>query len=517
MTVDSLPVPQGELWHRTSKEDSGLRAPNHLITKWVLVVYTWGRGGGSKSPLIRIPPTRHDLEQVHIRNCSAPWAIGSNCRSLQMVLHEDDRTINIRAAAGTGRRQLPLCAAGVTPLPLPRQARSPPCCSNPPLYPWGIPGMIDTCSWLASHPLLPPAGDADKCRAIEAYCRHARLPKLQKSQSTGKTRTENDGILPSDHIPDISNGRNIGRVATALKRSKKQPLPKNVRDRSPGIMVSLVIDGKTVRQFSALRVEVQTLWINIKLHRIRAHLDRFSSRRVQDNECGISPDKLQAVTQSTFSNTSESTAASTVTGTRARTYEGVDAGCGDALSREVQGGKMYEGSITLATKRKGPWVLGPRWRAVSLLASHQCETGSVPGRVTPEFSHLGIVPDNAADRRVFSGISRFPRPFIPALLHTHLNHLIGSQDLAVKSRTYLFSPPLILFERITGTECDIAQRRAPQRRQDGQCETCARCVYHRQQYTSVAAHVASDEQPEVLMASCLCKLPQCIPAYLLAS
>ncbi|KAJ8894907.1 hypothetical protein PR048_000214 [Dryococelus australis] len=38
-----------------------------------------------------------------------------------------------------------------------------------------------------------------------------------------------------------------------------------------------------------------------------------------------------------------------------------------------------------------------------------------------EFSHVGIVPGDAAGRRVFSGLSCFTRPFIPALLHTHLN------------------------------------------------------------------------------------------------
>ncbi|KAJ8883864.1 hypothetical protein PR048_015719 [Dryococelus australis] len=35
---------------------------------------------------------------------------------------------------------------------------------------------------------------------------------------------------------------------------------------------------------------------------------------------------------------------------------------------------------------------------------------------------LHVVLDDAAGRRVFSGISHLPRPFIPALLHTHLNH-----------------------------------------------------------------------------------------------
>ncbi|KAJ8890744.1 hypothetical protein PR048_010253 [Dryococelus australis] len=36
---------------------------------------------------------------------------------------------------------------------------------------------------------------------------------------------------------------------------------------------------------------------------------------------------------------------------------------------------------------------------------------------TRGFSHVGTVPNDAAGRWVFLGISRFPRPFIPALLH----------------------------------------------------------------------------------------------------
>ncbi|KAJ8876970.1 hypothetical protein PR048_021422 [Dryococelus australis] len=68
---------------------------------------------------------------------------------------------------------------------------------------------------------------------------------------------------------------------------------------------------------------------------------------------------------------------------------------------------------------------------VSLLASHQGEPGSIPGGVTPGFSPVGIVPDDAAGRLIFSGISRFPRPFIPALLHTHL----ASPSSALKTST----------------------------------------------------------------------------------
>ncbi|KAJ8886296.1 hypothetical protein PR048_012507 [Dryococelus australis] len=50
-----------------------------------------------------------------------------------------------------------------------------------------------------------------------------------------------------------------------------------------------------------------------------------------------------------------------------------------------------------------------------LECSHPFQVVSPPG-----FSHVGIVPDNAAGRRVFSVLSRFPQPCIPALLRTHL-------------------------------------------------------------------------------------------------
>ncbi|KAJ8890058.1 hypothetical protein PR048_009564 [Dryococelus australis] len=41
---------------------------------------------------------------------------------------------------------------------------------------------------------------------------------------------------------------------------------------------------------------------------------------------------------------------------------------------------------------------------------------------SPGPSHVGIVPDDAVDRQVFSRISRFSHPFTPPPLHTHLNH-----------------------------------------------------------------------------------------------
>ncbi|KAJ8876098.1 hypothetical protein PR048_024007 [Dryococelus australis] len=61
-----------------------------------------------------------------------------------------------------------------------------------------------------------------------------------------------------------------------------------------------------------------------------------------------------------------------------------------------------------------------QWLENPINNSHLGEPGSIPSGVTPDFSPLGIVPDDAVGRLVFSGISRFPRPFIPALLHAPL-------------------------------------------------------------------------------------------------
>ncbi|KAJ8873745.1 hypothetical protein PR048_024579 [Dryococelus australis] len=54
------------------------------------------------------------------------------------------------------------------------------------------------------------------------------------------------------------------------------------------------------------------------------------------------------------------------------------------------------------------------------LARSPRHQGSIHGWITPGFSHVEIVPDDAAGRRIFSGISRLPRPCIPTLLHSHL-------------------------------------------------------------------------------------------------
>ncbi|KAJ8880607.1 hypothetical protein PR048_017077 [Dryococelus australis] len=67
---------------------------------------------------------------------------------------------------------------------------------------------------------------------------------------------------------------------------------------------------------------------------------------------------------------------------------------------------------------------------------HLDEPGSTPGAPPPGFSHVGIVPDDACGLLVFSGISRFPRPFIPVLLYTLLTSLL----LALKTSTHVSAP-----------------------------------------------------------------------------
>ncbi|KAJ8877947.1 hypothetical protein PR048_022410 [Dryococelus australis] len=54
------------------------------------------------------------------------------------------------------------------------------------------------------------------------------------------------------------------------------------------------------------------------------------------------------------------------------------------------------------------------------LTYYQGEPGSIPGRVTPVFSQVGIVAVGATSRWVFSGISHSSHPRLRTLLHCHL-------------------------------------------------------------------------------------------------
>ncbi|KAJ8868662.1 hypothetical protein PR048_030201 [Dryococelus australis] len=73
---------------------------------------------------------------------------------------------------------------------------------------------------------------------------------------------------------------------------------------------------------------------------------------------------------------------------------------------------------------------------VRLLASHHGELGSIPGRVTPGFSQVKIIPDDTVGRRVFSGISiltslhprRLSRPRL--FINVYLTRATGAERLA---------------------------------------------------------------------------------------
>ncbi|KAJ8881404.1 hypothetical protein PR048_017885 [Dryococelus australis] len=88
-----------------------------------------------------------------------------------------------------------------------------------------------------------------------------------------------------------------------------------------------------------------------------------------------------------------------------------------------KGGKKYK-------------VAGGRGGVVArLLASHLGEPGSIPGRVTPGPSHVGIVLDDSSGRQILSRISRFPRHCISALLHTHLTSPSSALKTSINSAT----------------------------------------------------------------------------------
>ncbi|KAJ8885820.1 hypothetical protein PR048_012025 [Dryococelus australis] len=84
-----------------------------------------------------------------------------------------------------------------------------------------------------------------------------------------------------------------------------------------------------------------------------------------------------------------------------------------------------------------------------LSMSHLDEPDMILSGVAPKISHVGIMPDDAAGGRVFSGISHFPHTCIPELLHTHFT----SPSLAVKNwmlRAAQISPRLVWYVRWQG-------------------------------------------------------------------
>ncbi|KAJ8881451.1 hypothetical protein PR048_017932 [Dryococelus australis] len=100
--------------------------------------------------------------------------------------------------------------------------------------------------------------------------------------------------------------------------------------------------------------------------------------------------------------------------------------------------------LYLSAQRLFKEIRGHGGVVARLLVSPLDKPGSIPGGVTPGFSYVGIVPDDAAGRRVFLGISRFLPPLNSgAVLYSRRFTLIGFNYLDVKNRPNLFNSPAI--------------------------------------------------------------------------
>ncbi|KAJ8876980.1 hypothetical protein PR048_021432 [Dryococelus australis] len=92
--------------------------------------------------------------------------------------------------------------------------------------------------------------------------------------------------------------------------------------------------------------------------------------------------------------------------------------CNEIAPEDLRG-REFRGFI-LQQPRSLCHLRGRGGVVVRLLSAHHGEQGSILGGVAAGFSHVGIMSDDAVGRQVFSGICSFPRPYIPALLYTHL-------------------------------------------------------------------------------------------------
>ncbi|KAJ8891090.1 hypothetical protein PR048_010600 [Dryococelus australis] len=136
---------------------------------------------------------------------------------------------------------------------------------------------------------------------------------------------------------------------------------------------------------------------------------------------------------------------------------------GDRTRFALVGGEQSNRSATEAPRPEGVLEessllsLYTSIPSVRLLASHQGEAGSIPGRVTPEFSLKGTVTDYAAGRRYFLGDLPFSPPLHSgaAPFSPHFT-LIGSQDVVVKSHPNLTTlKGLSTHNTFRGTELEV--------------------------------------------------------------
>ncbi|KAJ8880395.1 hypothetical protein PR048_016864 [Dryococelus australis] len=137
-----------------------------------------------------------------------------------------------------------------------------------------------------------------------------------------------------------------------------------------------------------------------------------------------------------------------------------------------------------------------------LLSSHQGEPGSIPGRVNPGFSQVGIVPYDAAGRWVFSGSSRFPRSWIAVLLHSRIISLSSAfNNSLLLPRHQVYRIREIIMEvkgnsRQNGVTCQLcaARGKSPTNSRDPsdaiKQTSAARQHYSRACWCQISGHVA---------------------------
>ncbi|KAJ8883096.1 hypothetical protein PR048_014935 [Dryococelus australis] len=106
-------------------------------------------------------------------------------------------------------------------------------------------------------------------------------------------------------------------------------------------------------------------------------------------------------------------------------------------------GKTY--SVSVPTLSRITSARGHGWVAARALTSHQDELDYIPGGFTLRISCTGIMPNDDASWRVFSGISLFRFPCIPTLLNTEL----ASPSLSLK--TSLVATRQLLFMACSNT------------------------------------------------------------------
>ncbi|KAJ8890314.1 hypothetical protein PR048_009822 [Dryococelus australis] len=107
------------------------------------------------------------------------------------------------------------------------------------------------------------------------------------------------------------------------------------------------------------------------------------------------------------------------------------------------GSPWWEARMLIAQPQRPP-------TSVSVLAPHLGESGSIPGGVTPRFLHVGIMTDDDAGRRVFWGISRFPCPFVPALLDTRLASPSSALKASIQFHQNILASSLDVSESLAG-------------------------------------------------------------------